>query len=769
MRRTRERLTRFGLVLGLGLALLACEKPPPEGASAIGEPEGSYRAEIRRTAYGVPHIVAEDYGSLGFGAGYVAGEDNVCLLADLYLTGGAERSRFLGAEDGNLERDFFYRRLVDLDVVREPGLHPELDALHAGAAAGYNRYLRDVGIDGISDPACRGQSWVREATRDDALRLTRTSQFQEAFLFAIVGAAPPATAGGTDAGPGGPELPSRAAIEADLRARGSNAIALGREATRSGRGIFLGNPHQPWSGRYRFYHKHFTIPGHLDMIGASPVPMPSLAVGHNEWVAWNGTVSTATRYSFYRLELAPDRPTIYLFDGEPRAMDRDEVSVWVRGADGALERRTHTFYSSHFGPVIETREYPWTSEHAWVLRNVDQGWRGANETHELQRARSVREFKRILERHQGFPVNLIAADATGEVLYADLGPAAHLTDAQLDDCALEGGLDGSRTSCQWGSDPDAVVPGIFGPSSLPHLFRTDWVHNSNSSYWLTNPDHPLVGFPRSLGDEVTPRSLRTRLAIRMIQERLAGSDGLEGKGFTLGHLQTLMFGNRNYAAELVRGDLVKLCSARPDVTLADGARVDLREACRVLSEWDLRVDLESRGAHLFREFFAEGGVRFAVPFDPADPLNTPHTLDPEDPGVLAALGRAVRRLLESGLALDAPLGEVQYVQRGERVIPIHGGPGREGIFNNIRAPFRGELGYPEVRSGSSFIMAVEFTEAGPVSRSLVTYSQSIDPTSPHHSDQTELFSRKQWVRMLFREAEILADPELRAYTVTGPR
>jgi acyl-homoserine-lactone acylase len=314
-----------------------------------------------------------------------------------------------------------------------------------------------------------------------------------------------------------------------------------------------------------------------------------------------------------------------------------------------------------------------------------------------------------------------------------------------------------------------VAPGIFGPGRLPHLFRSDWVANSNSSYWLSNPAQPLEGYARMLGDERTQRSLRTRLAIHMVQDRLAGRDGLAGRKFTLEQLQQLMFSDRSYAGELLRDDLVALCRERGAVALEDGARVDLRDACAALAGWDLHLDLESRGAHLFREFVFEGGMRFRVPFDAGAPLDTPRGLDRADPRVLQALGRAVRKLREAGLALDAPLGSVQYVRRGGERIPIHGGPGGGpadmGAFNAIQAPFAGSEGYPEVESGSSFIMAVEFTERGPRSRALVTYSQSADPTSPHAADQTRLYSRKEWVELPFREPDVLADPALRSYRV----
>ena len=111
--------------------------------------------------------------------------------------------------------------------------------------------------------------------------------------------------------------------------------------------------------------------------------------------------------------------------------------------------------------------------------------------------------------------------------------------------------------------PDAVAPGIFGPSHLPSLFRDDYVTNSNDSYWLSNPEQPLEGFSRIIGDERTARALRTRLGLRIVQQRLDGSDGLPGKGFTLRQLQDAVFNNRQYAGELWRDQLVDAVPREP--------------------------------------------------------------------------------------------------------------------------------------------------------------------------------------------------------------
>ena len=111
--------------------------------------------------------------------------------------------------------------------------------------------------------------------------------------------------------------------------------------------------------------------------------------------------------------------------------------------------------------------------------------------------------------------------------------------------------------------------------------------------------------------------------------------------------------------------------------VADG-RAHLAGACDVLDDWDLRVDLDSRGAHLFRLFVEFGGLRWATPFDPADPMDSPNMLDVDDPAVLNALEGAVQTLADVGIPLDARWGEVQSHSWEATRIPIHGGAAVKG-------------------------------------------------------------------------------------------
>jgi acyl-homoserine-lactone acylase len=156
---------------------------------------------------------------------------------------------------------------------------------------------------------------------------------------------------------------------------------------------------------------------------------------------------------------------------------------------------------------------------------------------------------------------------------------------------------------------------------------------------------------------------------------------------------------------------------------------------------------------------------------------------------LQNLARAMKVLERAGLPLDTTLRAVQKSGRGGEPVPIHGGDGTyEGVENVVRyaenqttlepSPELAPLvegsrwltasGYP-ITTGTSFLMALEFTAAGPRARAFLTYGQSGDGASPHFLDQTKLYSEKAWRPILFAEGDIAADPQLVTVTVSAPR
>ena len=180
----------------------------------------------------------------------------------------------------------------------------------------------------------------------------------------------------------------------------------------------------------------------------------------------------------------------------------------------------------------------WTARTAFAIRDVNAGnLRSMNEWLAMGSAQNVAQLRAAQDTYQGNPfTNTIAVDAGGTAYFADASVVPHVTDAKAKRCigSAQGKalypeifvLDGSRSACNWGNDPGAIERGIFAPSNVPRLTRTDYVANSNQSPWLTNPAAPLTGYPAIFGDTGTEREPRTRLGLDMIARRLAGTDGL---------------------------------------------------------------------------------------------------------------------------------------------------------------------------------------------------------------------------------------------------
>jgi acyl-homoserine-lactone acylase len=769
----------------------------------------AYDAQITRTKYGVPHIKAKSIADLGFGVGYAFAQDNICTMADTYVTVRAQRSRYFGpgeswvfsgngARYNNLESDFYFQKIKDQGLVeelmRKPAPEGPLPFVRKGVrgyVAGYNAYLRRTGVDNLPDPRCRGEDWVRPIKEIDAYR-----RFFQLGILASAGAAISGIAGAEPVLPVGQAAAERhqdRALE-DLEAgrlddffpldSGSNAYGLGSEATANGKGMVLGNPHFPWDGAERLYQMHLTIPGKVNVSGAGLYGVPLVLIGHTRGLAWSHTVASAWRFTPYELTINPLDSHQYLLDGEFVDMEPTTVRVQALNAEGGLEPRTRTLYETEFGPMFDSLLgldlFPWTPVKGFALKDVNfQNFRYLNHFAKNNMAQTVGQYDRIQDRFQGIPwVNSIAADRNGRAYYSMDGAIPNVPDSKATGCSGALGLvlfpltgipvlDGTRTACQWNTDRDAVAPGIFGPSRIPELIRRDYVTNGNDSHWVSNPEAPLTGFERIIGDEETVRSLRTRLGLKMVHERLAGTDGLKGRRFTLRQLARVALNNRQYAGELWRDELVDYCQGQPALVAAG--------ACSALAGWDGRNELGSRGAILFQRFVENllGGFQslptgtssgnylgfeaaFTTPFSAGDPVNTPSGLNTLLPQVGQALQTAVSDLQAAGIPLDAPLRAWQYEERAGRRIPIHGGPGQFGLFNAIGATWDPAEGYSDVPHGTSFIAAMQFRKRGCPARALtfVSYSQSENPRSRYANDYTKAFSRERWNRVPFCAKEV---------------
>lgn len=779
----------------------------------------TYDVTVRRTSFGVPHINAADYGSMGFGYGYVHAEDNLCVLLEDLITIRGERARYFGRSGDNylivanganaspIDSDFFWKLLATDEAIAnlKADIVPEATAATKGFAEGFNLYLSEIkaGQHPGRHAACRGEDWLLEISEDDMYRrYFRLGLLASSSVFVneIANAQPPSSSNvplpvsaSAILDLPGDSLPFPLGGDLDI---GSNMYALGPKATATGRSMLFGNPHFPWTGTERLYLSHLNV-GDTEIMGASLYGVPAVLIGFNDKFAWSHTVSTAYRFGFYELTLNPADPTQYLYDGEYLQMEAVPITITVKEDDGSLTEESRTLHRSHYGPMLEfavedVTIFEWSYAKAYTLRDVNaENTRLINQFFKWNSAKSLEEFIELHASVLGVPwVNTTATGPGKNAYYGDVTVVPHVTDEQARQCStsplalafeqLAPGLpllDGSRADCEFGTDADAPVPGIFGRANLPVLEREDWVHNCNDSYWATHPAELLTGFAKIIGAENTERSLRTRLCMQQIINELnVGATGdaettASITPFTHDRLKEAVLSSAVLSEQLAR-DAVLADYCPGGTLLGSAGPVDISSACAVLTAWDGNNNLDSVGGHIWREFWrgaSRADLLWTTPYSGSplatgDPVNTPSGLATFNPQVQRAFADAVTRIESSPFDLDTPLRQIQFSgihpeTSTEDRIPIFGGEGFEGSFTIISAGSLKDSGY-NVTFGNSYIQTVTWDQNDqPIADAFVTYSQSTDPASPYFRDMTEAYSRKEWIRLPYQEADIAADTQ----------
>ncbi|MEW9583271.1 penicillin acylase family protein [Paraburkholderia sp. DGU8] len=825
-RRSRfaQRLRLLATLPLIALGLQSCAVPNGDADAHAGP----YQVEIRRTALGIAHVKADDWGSLGYGYGYVQAQDNLCTMADGFVTYRGERSRYFGAEahpgseatfgqPTNLNADFFFRFIVDDAAVSRyrQGQTAQMRALIDGFVAGYNRYVGELARGDFpgAHAACRGAPWAGKISSADIYRRLYAANLaggETRFVNAIATARPPVANVQSPDGLREPEPEERRrSISSELSADallgsigdqagiGSNALAFGADSTRRGGALLLANPHWFWSGPDRFYQAQLTIPGQLNVSGVSFLGIPLIVMGFNENVAWAHTVSTAKRFGLFRLTLVPGSPTRYQVDGKTEAMTPTQVSVDVRAADGSIHTVSRTLYRSRFGPLVDlaarSPALAWNAQQAIALRDINaDNFRVFENFLEWNQAKSLDDFIRIQKKNAAVPwVNTLAIGrGDPRVWYADIGAVPNVPDELAQRCTPPLGqalaqsmpgvpfLDGSRSECDWRDQARTAQPRAMPVAQMPQLLRRDYVGNFNGSYWLSNPAAPLTGYAQIFGATNTPQSLRTRLGHGIARQLLGDSTGVSADALARAALDSRSMSALLFKQPVLERVCVGSDGAAAGAKTAKNAAADgdgLHQACTVLAAWDDTGAANAVGATLWDEWWRRIATippaqLYAVPFDPAHPLTTPAGIAADPARLAAMLLDAAAALHEAGIALDAPRSAALYLQRNGEHIPLFGGCDAGGYFTAACAahPFDARAYSMDVdASGNTYLQIVSFADDQVRARTLLPSSQSDDPASPHYADATRYYAAQRWLTVPFSEASIARDPALSVRTLSS--
>ncbi len=722
-----------------------------------------------------------------------------------------------GEEDANVDSDIAWRHIgiferASADWEDES---PEVVELLTAFADGWNAHLDDVGAGGLAG-WCAGAPWVRPVEPVEVYAYARSvalAASSDALVDFIATAQPPAPAdpGATPAAtatarPLAEHAASNGwAIGADRSAGGGGMLIANPHFPWEGERRFW-EAHLTVPGEFDIYGAQLSgLPG-IGIGFTDEFAWTHTVSNGNRFTAYRLELvpgaPTTYRYGDEQRQMTPTDITVEVLrpDGTLEPVTRTMWSShygpmldipavgWT--AEAALSFRDANLDNEEF-----------VDQYLGMLTAAD-----------------FDEFVAVHKRVQGVPLfNTIAVSKDGRAWYADTSATPNLSDeaiAAYEESLETDGLvaiaadmgaillNGSDPRFEWVDEKGARDPGLVPYRDMPRIERDDYVFNANDSFWLPHADKVLEGDYSPLhGRQRTARTPRTRENAVVLGDRSDdGPSGDDGR-FTLDELADAALQNRGYTSRVLLDDVVARCDPVTTVDVPElppeadrpglpAAAVDVTAACDVLAAWDGVYDLDRAGPPIWREMLGqlepaalrEDGALWAEPFDPKRPVETPGGLvappaDAPDP-VLELLGRAVQVLGAAGVPVDATLGEVQFALRNDTRVPIHGGNNVDGTTNIVGftgasildpaldeierefvaansqlARVAGHTGYL-VNNGTSFLMAVAFTDDGPRARVFLTYSNTEDRTDPNYLEATQRFSAKDWRTAAWTDAQI---------------
>jgi len=675
------------------------------------------RVEIRRTQFGVPHIMADDLRAAGFALAYVQMEDYGARVALGLLRGRGEMGLWFGRD--SMESDFRAQRSYAIAVEKYAQLDQGTRDMYEGFAAGVNRYLARY-----PDEFPAGFN-PRFTAYDVAARDVRVAS--PAAANRLLATLDPSRARGAG-GRGGAAVPPPEEAGIDPIEEGSNAWAFAPGRTRSGRAILVRNPHLAWDAGY--YEAHLIVPGVLEFYGDFRIGGPFTVIGgFNRHLGWATTNNDPDNDEIYALDVDTVRADHYLFDGASVPLERELVTVRYRNGSG-ISTETREYWRTPLGLVVHRN-----GGKIYVVRLAGDGDNRAGQQFlRMMRAQSLSEWKEAMRLRARETSNFTYADRAGNILYVWNGLVPSLPHASGGDSVA---VPARHTA--------EVFTQLIPFDSLPQLLnpRGGYVRNENDAPYHTNLQAILdrAKFPANLPEPSL--RLRSQLSLALIDRT---------KKLSLEQVMALKNSYRMLLADRVKDELLAAVRA------ASPAGSE-RDATALLAGWDNTAAPASRGAVLFATWwqrYVDGVVAdsmFAVPWDVTDPVRTPRGLR-DLPRAVSAFTWAVAETARRHGSIDVAWGDVHRVRVGGFDEPVGGCSGALGCFRVLN--FRNEPdGKRAAVGGDGWVIGVEFTDV-PKAYSVLAYGQSNRTGHPHNGDQGQLFARGEFKRIAFTEAEIAA-------------
>ena len=668
----------------------------------------AYEARIIRDGYGVPHIFGKRDADTAFGFGYAHAEDDWATIQDTLIASRGQSAEYKGKAVA--PQDYLY----DLFKVGQSVAENYDTQVSADAKAIAQAYAAALNLYAVNNPE-QVLPNILPVTEQDILAgfawatpfFYRLDKYLEELFKA-------------EDRPNVSPWGQTSSLDIPDAVRGSNAFAIAPPRSTDGHTRLIANAHQPMTGPYAWYEAHMVSEAGMNTLGGTFPGVPIMAQGVTPNLGWTHTVNLPDLVDIYALDVDDFKnPTKYELDGVFIDFERtiSEFRVKLFGPF-SLPIKRDVLWSKH-GPVLSTPTGHYAIRFAG-LGTLEPGGLGAlDQWLAMNKAANMEEWRAALESQGVLSFNIVYGDREGNIgaVYNARIPR------RIEGPKWKEILPGNRSELIWQDfRPVSDLPQIWNPPC-------GWLFSANATpFNITDVacNNNRADFSETFGleDRVTNRSRRA-LALLGPDEAISREELLRYRSDT------------KYAPE---SDLMNLV-VELVTTPSDDKLV--KEAQEVLRNWDGNTTKTNRGTALA----VITGTRV---------LGYEY-LEQERDDPMAALAEAAAELRAEFGRVDPEWGQVNRIIRGDVSVPLDGAPdvlraiyadrdgvGKEGVLNAF--------------AGDTHIIVADWAADGNLTVDTIhNYgSATLDETSPHYSDQVELFSKGGYKRVAMTLEEVLA-------------
>lgn len=652
------------------------------------------KIEIVRDSFGVPHIFSETDAEVAYGLAWAEAEDDFASMQEVILPAKNLMARVQGKKGAAGDYAFALFRCREITEEKWNTLTPAFLKLIDGYVQGLNAYAK---------------KHPEEILHKNIFPVTQKEYIASAvFALTIFNGADQALFR---------IFNNKEWLAPEVDKKGSNSAAINANRTTTGEAFLLINAHQPNTGPQAFYEAHLCSEEGLNIIGGLLAGGPCILHGVNENLGWAHTVNYCDRLDEFQLEMNPNNPLQYKFDGQWIDLEVKTIKLKIKGIPINVKRKV---YWSRYGATMKNEQGFFSIRLGANMKiGVLDQW------YQMDKAKNFSEFYAAISRQELSMFNIMYADRYDTTFYVSNALMPIRDSAPSFNWRRT--VPGNTSKTLWTDfRPEKDLPQYINPNS-GFLFNTN--HSPFLATAAADNLKPSL-FARTDGWE----QYHLNRSVRFL-ELFPQQEKLSYEKFRQIKFDKQLPAVLQYSYKI---DSMFLLNATEYPALAS--------LITTFKNWDKRGDAESKGAAIFLLTYEY--LKKKLQGQPPRPITKTEAIE---------TFTYVNEYMQTHFGrTDLSLGDIQKLVRGDKDWPLGG-------FPDLLSPQWTEPYYNgRLRSvgGDGLIMFARFSKNElPKIETINMYGTSAKPGNKHFDDQVEMYLQQRTKTMTLDKATVYKNAE----------